>query len=93
MLTSLARKFSGASSTSPSLLPRMFVENHPSMPSILALRPGATMVLIKVCPVLKSLPQIGTPSRAANSVIAGKSTVMLGAPFANGVPVISAAYA
>ena len=32
LLTSLVWKFAGSSSTRPSLLPRMFVENHPLSP-------------------------------------------------------------
>jgi hypothetical protein len=42
---------------------------------------------------LKSLPEIGTPSRFASSWIAGKSTVRFGAPFANGTPSMIAAHA
>ena len=56
-----------------------------------ALRPGARIVLISVCPVLKSLPPMGTPSRDASSVSAGTSTVRFGAPFAKGTPLLIAA--
>ena len=71
----------------------MLVENQPSIPSSRALNPGARMVFINVCPVLKSLPQIGTPCCRASSVIAGTSTVRLGAPLANGTPLVIAAQA
>src|SRR5216684_6773568 len=71
----------------------MLVENHPFIPSRRALNPGARMVFIKVCPVLKSLPQIGTPCCRARPVSAGTSTVKLGAPFANGTPLVIAAHA
>src|SRR6187551_2550737 len=60
--TSLVLKLSGSSSTSPSRLPRMLVENQPRMPSMRAFMPGARIVFINVWPVLKSLPLIGTHS-------------------------------
>jgi hypothetical protein len=50
---------SGSSSTAPSRFPRMFVENHPSIPSMRALKPGARIVFIRVWPVLKSFPADG----------------------------------
>src|ERR1041384_6367422 len=59
LLTSLVLKLSGSSSTSPSRLPRMLVENQPRKPSKRAFKPGARIVFINVCPVLKSLPAIG----------------------------------
>ncbi len=40
--------------------------------------------MISVCPVLKSLPQIGAPVFFESSCNAGISTVRFGAPFANG---------
>jgi hypothetical protein len=49
------------------------------------------MVFIKVCPVLKSLPQIGTPLSSASFVSAGISTDRFGAPLANGTPDLRAA--
>jgi hypothetical protein len=49
------------------------------------------MVLISVWPVLKSLPQIGTPLSFASSMSAGCRTVRFGAPLANGTPSMSAA--
>ena len=49
------------------------------------------IVLISVCPVLMSLPQIGALVCAASSSIAGMSTVRFGAPLANGMPSFSAA--
>ena len=58
--SSLVLKLSGSSSTSPSRLPRMFVEYQPDRPSMRALSIGASTVLISVWPVLKSLPEIGT---------------------------------
>jgi hypothetical protein len=56
---------SGSSRTAPSRFPRMFVENQPSIPSIRALKPGARIVFMSVCPVLKSFPAIGTPRSSA----------------------------
>ncbi len=56
-----------------------------------ALKPGARMVLIKVCPVLKSLPQIGASFFRDNSSITGRSTVRFGAPLAKGTPSINEA--
>ena len=50
-------------------------------------------VFMRVWPVLKSLPAIGTPSRFASSTIASTSVVRFGAPFANGTPLTIAAYA
>ncbi len=91
--TSFDLKFSGSSSTSPSRLPRMLVEYQPRRPSIRALRPGARMVFIRVWPVLKSLPPMGTPSRSARAIMHGRSQLRLGAPLANGTPDMMAAYA
>src|SRR3990167_1939580 len=62
--TSFDRNEPGSSSTSPSRLPRILVENQPARPSIRAFRPGAMIVFIIVCPVLKSLPATGTPRRS-----------------------------
>ena len=56
--------------------------NQPSSPSMRAFRPGAMIVLISVCPVLKSFPAIGTPRSSASFTSAGKSTDRLGAPLA-----------
>ncbi len=89
--SSFVLKDSGSSSTSPSRFPRMFVLNQPLSPSMRALRPGARMVFISVCPVLKSLPAIGTPRSRASCRSAGMSTVRLGAPLANGTPSMIAA--
>ena len=91
--TSLVLKLPGSSSTSPSRFPRMFVENQPSSPSMRALSIGARTVFMSVCPVLKSLPAIGTPFARASCWMAGMSTVRFGAPFANGIPSCSAAHA
>ena len=44
-------KFSGWSSTSPSRLPRIFVENQPLTPNIRVLNIGASTVFIKVWPL------------------------------------------
>jgi len=57
--TSLDLNEPGSSRTSPSRFPRMFVEYQPLTPSWRLRRTGATTVLSKVWPVLKSLPQIG----------------------------------
>ena len=76
----------GSSSTSPSRLPRMLVEYQPASPSMRALRPGAMMVFIQVWPVLKSLPEIGTPRSLASCTSAGISTERFGAPLQNGTP-------
>ncbi len=69
----------------------MFVEYQPATPSMRALSIGASTVFISVWPVLKSLPQIGTPRSLASVSIAGMSTVRFGAPLAKGTPSISAA--
>src|SRR3712207_8604329 len=74
LLTSFVLKLSGSSSTSPSLLPRILVENHPLTPSIRVLNIGANTVFIKVCPLLKSFPEMGTFIFLENSHIAGVST-------------------
>ena len=71
----------------------MFVEYHPSTPSSRAFRPGATIVLISVWPVFKSLPASGDPVRAASSTSAGISADRFGAAFAYGMPSRMAAYA
>ena len=76
--SSLVLKFSGASSTSPSRLPRMFVEYQPARPSWRALSIGASTVLISVWPVLKSLPLMGMLRSVANWRSAGVSTVRFG---------------
>src|SRR5229473_3150703 len=57
--SSLVLKDSGSSSTSPSRLPKMLVENQPANPICRALNPGARIAFINVCPVLKSFPQFG----------------------------------
>jgi len=81
LLFSLVLNESLSSSTNPSLFPRMFVEYHPLRPSMRALSPGARMVFIKVCPVLKSFPATASPCCSASSSMAGMSTVRFGAPF------------
>ena len=53
--------------------------------------PGAMIVFINVCPVLKSLPQIASLFLSASVISAGISTVRFGAPFAKGIPDFSAA--
>src|SRR5256885_12431375 len=63
--SSLVLNDSGSSSTSPSRLPRMFVEYHPERPNIRALNAGASTLFIIVWPVLKSLPPIGTRRSSA----------------------------
>ena len=52
------------------------------MPSMRDFRPGAISVFMKVWPVLKSLPQMGTCRSRASSISAGVSTVRCGAPLA-----------
>ena len=89
--SSLVLNDPGSSSTSPSRLPRMLVENHPFSPSMRALKPGARIVLISVWPVLKSLPQMGASFLRESSCMTGRSTVRFGAPLANGTPSISEA--
>jgi len=56
-----------------------------------ALIPGAMIVFIQVWPVLKSLPEIGTPLSLASCTSAGRSTERFGAPLQKGMPSISAA--
>src|ERR1035441_4083145 len=46
LLTSFDRNDPGSSSTSPSRLPRMFVENQPFSPSRRDFRPGAIRVFL-----------------------------------------------
>ena len=58
-----------------------------------ALKAGASTVFMKVCPVLKSLPQMGAAFFFDSSIMAGRSTVRFGAPLAKGTPSLSAAYA
>src|SRR4051794_41774167 len=84
--TSFDLKLSGSSSTSPSRLPRMLVENHPDRPSMRALRPGATTVFIHVCPVLKSLPAMGTLCSLASARAAGEKTGGGGGAVGGGAP-------
>ena len=69
----------------------MFVENHPSNPSMRAFSIGPITVFTSVWPVLKSLPQMGTRSSLDMRSRAGMSTVRLGAPLMNGTPSSSAA--
>jgi hypothetical protein len=69
----------------------MLVEYQPCKPSMRDFNPGAMMVFISVCPVLKSLPQIASLFLSASVINAGMSTVRFGAPFANGIPDLSAA--
>ena len=69
----------------------MLVEYQPRTPIMRALRPGAMIVLISVCPVFMSLPASGEPVCAASSSIAGMSAVRFGAAFANGRPSFNAA--
>jgi hypothetical protein len=71
----------------------MLVENQPETPSMRALKAGARTVFIMVCPVLKSLPQMGAAFFLESSTMAGVSTVRFGAPLANGTPSLNAAYA
>jgi len=47
---------------------------------------GPMTVLMRVWPVLKSLPLMGTRFSMASSRSTGMSTVRLGAPLANGTP-------
>ena len=84
-------EFSGASSTSPSRLPRMFVENHPERPRQRVRSMGESTVFMSVCPVLKSLPAIGTFCCFAKSHISGMSIHKLGAPITKGAPSAMAA--
>ena len=58
-----------------------------------ALRPGAMTVFIHVWPVLKSLPEIGTPFSLASCCSAGVSTARFGAPLQYGTPSMIAAHA
>ena len=93
LLSSFVLNASGSSNTSPSLLPRMFVENQPLIPNCLAFNPGAKIVFMRVWPVLKSLPATGVFVFVASSVNAGMSIVKFGAPLANGIPKVNDAYA
>ena len=54
---------------------------------------GGSTVFIKVWPLLKSLPEMGTFIFLENSHMAGVSTHRLGAPIINGAPSAMAAYA
>src|SRR5207237_2631835 len=89
--SSLVLNESGSSKTSPSRLPRMLVEYQPCKPNMRDFKPGAMIVFIKVCPVLKRLPQTGKPCCFAKSISTGMSTVKFGAPLAKGTPDFKAA--
>jgi hypothetical protein len=65
----------------------------PWTPSSLAFSPGAMMVLMRVCPVLRSLPARGVFVLAARATRAGISAVKFGAALAYGMPSRMAAYA
>ena len=56
-----------------------------------ALMPGAMIVFIHVWPVLKSLPEIGTPRSVASCTRAGRSTERFGAPLQKATPSMIAA--
>ena len=60
----------------------MLVEYQPARPMSRDFSPGAMMVFMSVCPVLKSLPQTGTLFFLASSSMAGMSAERLGAPLA-----------
>ena len=68
LVTSLERNDPGSSSTSPSRLPRILVENQPFSPSMRDFSPGAISVFMNVWPLLKSLPQIGRFMLRASSM-------------------------
>src|ERR1700683_3758065 len=91
--SSLVLKEPGSSSTSPSRLPKILVEYHPLKPSSRALNAGASTVFIKVCPVLKSLPQIATLCSSANCCMAGTYKHRYGAPLANDPALVTEAHA
>src|SRR5438128_11581347 len=57
--SSLVLNDSGSSNTSPSRLPRMFVEYQPARPSIRALKAGASTVFIIGWPDIEVLPPGG----------------------------------
>src|SRR4051794_34163377 len=71
----------------------MFVEYHPLTPRRRAFSPGATIVLMSVCPVFRSLPARGDLVCAASATRAGMSAVRFGAAFVYGMPSRIAAYA
>ena len=54
---------------------------------------GASTVLMKVCPVLPSLPATGTLRRSASAVSAGMSAARLGVKLPYGTPSVIAPYA
>jgi hypothetical protein len=85
--------FSGSASTSPSVLPRMFVLYQPSTASARMGNIGASAVCISVAPVLPSRPASGTPLARASSAIAGSAAPGEGVKFASGQPARIAAYA
>src|SRR5207244_4380941 len=89
--SSLVLNDSGSSRTSPSRLPRMFVEYQPASPSMRALNAGASTVFIIVWPVLKSLPPIGSLRSSARCWSGGTSSGRVGDPVAQGRFSLSAA--
>ena len=85
--------FSGSASTSPSVLPRMFVPYQPSTVSARMGNIGASAVLSSVSPVLPSRPASGTPAARASSATAGSDAPAEGVKFACGHPASIAASA
>ena len=79
-MTSFDLKEPGSFNTSPSRFPKILVEYQPFRPRERALKPGARMVFMRVCPVLKSLPAMATLRSRASSRRAGVSTARFGAP-------------
>jgi hypothetical protein len=71
----------------------MLVEYQPCTPSSRAFSPGATMVLMSVWPVFRSLPAIGVRVGRQSETSAGTSALRFGAAFAYGMPSRMAAYA
>ena len=91
LVTSLALKAWGSSSTSPSRLPRMLVENQPSRPSMRALSAGRDDGLHHRLAALEVTAGDRHALLRASSCSAGVSTLTLGVALAKGTPSLRAA--
>jgi hypothetical protein len=90
LVSSLLASDDGSSRIAPSRLPRMFVEYQPSTFSARERNAGASTVLIRVWPVLPSLPATGPFNCSASSSSAGTS-VKPGVKLTYGQPSVIAA--
>ena len=89
--TSLVWKLAGSSSTRPSRLPRMLVENQPFKPKQRRADDGGETALHERLSGFEVLAAMGIFVFSASSHMAGMSTVVLGAPITKGAPSAKAA--